>query len=161
MSVASNSPLTSANVNGAFLSKSADSTGVAQYTLSRPSGSGSSVPDVQRRLNDAIWQTFATEEIAASGTIMSTTTDLRQYRRVKGLAGSQTASGTPFGTGGGWTDGTEIRLVGSDDSETLEIIHSDVQYGAILNGDIELIKYQSITLQYDSTLERWIEQSRN
>lgn len=160
MTVAANSPLTSSNTNNAYVSKSADSTAVGVLTLSA-AGSGASVPDVQRRLNDATWVTVAQEEIAASGTITSTTTDRRQYRRVKGLGGSQNASGTPFGTGGGWTDGSEIRLMGTSDSETLTLLNSDVQYGAILNGDVELVKFQSITLQYDSVLERWIEQGRN
>ena len=168
MSVTSGSPVSSSNVNSAFTSKTSTSTQsmVGVLDLNHAS-SGGQVSNVQQEINnikaDYVWRTVVTESIAGSGTITSSKTYLKQYVRVQGSGGAQTASTTPFGSGSvtEWTDGLEIRLVGQDDTNTLTITHNDAQYGVILNGDATLKKYYILNLQYDTTLERWIETSRN
>ena len=102
----------------------------------------------------------AVETITASGDIASGTA-LVQYRPVVGDAGAQAASTTPFGTGGGWANGTEIILRGTNDTNTVLITHNDAAKGAILNGNAVLAKNNVLTLVYDSTDDRWIEVSRN
>ena len=104
---------------------------------------------------------ITTESIAASGAITINTISTKQTVRVAGDSGAQDANIVPFGAAGGWVDQTVVTLIGTDSTNTLKLTHNDNAKGAILNGSIVLIKYQLITLKYDSTLDRWIEQSRN
>lgn len=103
------------------------------------------------------WSVTAVQSISASGTISSSTTDQRQLRYVQGNAASVSASTTPFGTGGGWKDGTEIQLVGYDDTNSVILTFNDAAKGLVGNfSTIELTKFKSVTFQYSSTLDRWI-----
>ena len=104
---------------------------------------------------------YAAEAVASGGDISSVTNRIRQYRPVSGSGGAQSASTTPFGTTGGWQNGTEIILRGTSDTNTLTITHNDAAKGAILNGNAVLGKNDILTLIYDSTDDRWIEVSRN
>ncbi len=121
-------------------------------------------------LTAAVWEVaggggrfelYATESISSGGTISSATNKGFQLRRVQGNAGAQTASTTPFGSGGGWYDGTVIRLIGKHDTNTLTIVHNDAAKGAILNGDATLLSGYVLELQYLNTEDRWYEISRN
>lgn len=107
------------------------------------------------------WTTYANENIAAAGSVTSSTTTGQQMRRVTGNGAAITLSTTPFGSGGGWTDGISIRLIGQSSSNTVEVVHNDAAKGAILNGAAILGQYDSIELQYDSTADRWIEIARS
>lgn len=171
MTVSYNSQLTSSNVNNAFASKSANNTLSGVLDLNE-SSSGDRVTNVQQKLNDLqteldnfqtsnAWTTVATENISASGTITTTGTDNIQYRRIQGDSAAVTASNLPFGSSITWNDGLVIRLVCVSDVNTVSFTSNDSQYGMILNGDATLSKYNTLTVQYDSTLERFIEVSRN
>ena len=160
MSVSDGQAVSSSIVNNSFVSKSAASTMAEKLTLNRAS-SGSQVTDVQQSINNQRWSTYTTEDIAAAGTVSSSTSVLWQYRRVQGDGGAKSISDTPFGTGGGWADGLIIRLVGISSTNTISFNYSDVAAGGLLNGDITLGKGDLIDLQYDSVLNRWIEISRN
>jgi len=105
--------------------------------------------------------TYANENISASGSITSSTSVQMQMRRITGNGAAVTTSTTPFGAGGGWTDGTIIKLIGGSLSNTVTVPHNDAAKGAILNGACELALYDSLELQYDSTADRWIETTRS
>lgn len=105
--------------------------------------------------------TYANEEIDNLGTVSKDNNILTQVRRVSGLAGPQTAANAPFGDCSGMADGTVIILRGTHAVNFLKILHQDIQYGCILNGDAELELYFEIEIMYDSILERFIEQRRN
>lgn len=107
------------------------------------------------------WTTTANENISASGTISSSTTVGQQYRRISGNGAAVTTSTTPFGAVGGWNDGLVIQLVGGSSTNTVTIPHNDAAKGAILAGNCTLAQYDVLTLQYDSTADRWIEVSRS
>jgi len=79
---------------------------------------------------------------------------------VQGDAGPVTLSATPFGASAP-EDGTEILLIGNDNTNSVTITFSDVAKGCVVNGNITLLRYESITLVYDQTLDRYIEKSRN
>ena len=169
MAVTSGSPVSSSNVNSAFVSKTATTSETMVGVLDlNNSSSGAQVTNVQQEINnlkaDYVWRAVATESIAAAGAITSSKTYTKQYIRVQGDGGAQSAHATlPFGSGSvtEWTDGLEIRLVGQSDTNTLGLSHSDTQYGLILNGSVTLKKYYILDLIYDSTLERFIEVGRN
>lgn len=71
-----------------------------------------------------------------------------------------TIDDTPFGTSAP-TDGLEITLIASDTDQPIELIYADVAKGCLLNGDALLTYGRSITLKYNSTMDRWIEKARN
>ena len=171
MTVAYNSQLTSSNVNNAFASKQSNNTLDGVLDLNN-TGSGDRVINVQQKINDlqsdfdnlditVAWTTVATESISISGTVTTLADDNLQYRRIQGDSQAVTASTTPFGTSLSWGDGLVIRLVCVSDVNTVSFTSNDIQYGMILNGDVTLSKYNTLTVQYDSTLERFIEVARN
>lgn len=95
--------------------------------------------------------------ISAGGTISSSTTDNRQLRHVQGNAAAVSASTTPFGAVGGWKDGTEILLIGNDDTNTVTLTYTDSAKGLVGNfSTLELAKYSTALCVYCSTLDRWV-----
>tara|TARA_A100001201_G_scaffold142276_1_gene140003 strand:+ start:1017 stop:1502 length:486 start_codon:yes stop_codon:yes gene_type:complete len=160
MSVSFGSAVTSSNVNNAFVSKSADSTMAGVLDLNE-SSSGARVTNVQQDINNLKSKTNASATVASGGTITVLVNQREQYFRVSGNGGAQSLSSTPFGTAGNWTDGTIVRLVGTHDTNTISLDHSDTDNGAVLNGDCTLKKYNILSLIWDTELNRWIEISRN
>lgn len=160
MTVSFGSALTSANVNSAFASKSADNTLAGVLDLN-DSASGDRVTNVQQEINNLKNSTNAASTVTSGGTITVSTTQREQLFRVSGNGGAQSLSNTPFGTAGGWTDGTIVRLLGMDDINTVSLDFNDSDNGAVINGDCTLKKYNVLTLMWDSTLSRWLELSRN
>ena len=160
MTVANGSAVSSSNVNNAFVSKTANSTMVGVLDLNE-SSSGDRITNTQQEINNLKNKTNAAATVSSGGTITVSTTQREQLFRVSGNGGAQSLSTTPFGTGGGWTDGTIVRLLGTHDTNTLSLDHNDSDNGAILNGDCTLKKYNILTLMWDSSLSRWIELSRN
>ena len=160
MTVAYGSALTSANVNNNLVSKTANSTMVGVLDLNEAS-SGTRITNVQQELNNQKVSTNASAAIAGGGTITASTTQQVQYFRVSGDGEAISLSTTPFGSGGGWIDGTTVRICGTDDTNSVSLDFNDSANGAIINGDCTLKKYNMITLQWDNELSRWIEISRN
>lgn len=104
---------------------------------------------------------YANEAIAGGGTVTVSNNVGFQYRRVSGSGGAISLSTTPLGNLASMTDGTVVRIVGTDDTNTVSLTYNDIQYGALLNGDKELKKGEQVTLQYDAVLERLIEVGSN
>lgn len=160
MTVAYGSAVSSSNVNNAFVSKTADSTMVGVLDLNE-SSSGDRITNVQQEINNLKNTTNASATVAGGGTITVSTTQREQYFRISGNGGAQSLSTTPFGTGGGWIDGTIVRLLGTHDTNTISLDHNDSDNGVILNGDCTLAKYNMLTLIWDTEFNRWIEVGRN
>jgi hypothetical protein len=80
---------------------------------------------------------------------------------VQGDATSISLSATPFGTGANWPDGTIIRLVGQSNANTVTATNNDAANGMILNGSWIGGYGDQLTVQYDSSAERWFEVERN
>lgn len=112
-------------------------------------------------INNSVRTTYANEAITASGTITADNNVLTQVRRVSGDAAPVTASTTPFGNLSSMTDGVVIILRGTNSTNPVTITHNDIQYGAILNGDMVLGKHDELEVMWDSVAERVIEQRRN
>ncbi len=103
--------------------------------------------------------TYTAEETISSGaTITTTTVDQRQLRLVKGnTSGGNSSSATPFGVTGGWTDMTEIILVGTNDDTFLTIPYNDAAYGVIGNfSSVDLVKNKTAKFIWINALTRWL-----
>lgn len=99
------------------------------------------------------------QTVSSGGDITSSTTDQRQMRPVIGNGAPTAASTTPFGTTGGWKNGTEILLVGTSDSDSVILAFNDASKGLVGNfTEIELTKYKTALCVWNSTLDRWIVQ---
>lgn len=98
--------------------------------------------------------------LTASGTIAVDTAIVLQSYRVQGDSAAVTLSTTPFGASAP-ADGTTITLIGNDSNDTVTITNNDIAKGCILNGDATLTQYDSITLRYLSSVDRYIEINRN
>lgn len=107
------------------------------------------------------YTTYTTESISAGGTISISASVGFQSRRVQGNSVPVIASNTPFGTSTTPKDGTTITLIGQSDTNTVTITNADIAYGCCVNGNCTLGKYDSLTLQYDSIVNRYIEIARN
>lgn len=158
MSVLSNSPVTSSNVNNAFMSRTVATSTVGVVSLENTGST--SVSDVQLLLNHLKWTVSTTQNITASGTITHSQTDLNQVLTLAGDGGAQDASNLPFGSSAP-TDATTIRLIGTSDTNTVGLQYNDVDYGILLNGDVTLGRGDVLELMWNNELSRWIEISRN
>lgn len=99
----------------------------------------------------------AVQTVSSGGTITTTLSDQRQFRPVSGNAGPTTSSTTPFGTVGGWKNGTEVLLVGTSDSDSVIIPFNDNAKGLVGNfTEIEITKYKPVLCVYNLALDRWI-----
>ena len=97
--------------------------------------------------------------LSNGGTI---TQDNKVFQNIRVGASSEiTLSTTPFGTTAPIKDGTTVTLIGTNDINLVNITTSDIAKGFILNGDVSLGKYKSITVRYVSADDRYIEISRN
>jgi len=97
----------------------------------------------------------ATQSIANGGTI-ALGVGPQQITKVAGSGGAVILSGTPFGATPP-ADGEVITVCGTDNINTVEVIHNDAINGCILNGNAILGKFDKVTLVYDSTEQRYIE----
>lgn len=160
MSIGFGTAASSANVNAAFLSKTTDSTTVGIVDLNA-AASGDQITNIQLEVNNKTFKNFVVEAIAAAGEVTTSVIKGMQRRKVQSSGGALTASSTPFGTGGGWVDGMQIRLRGDSDTNTIKFTHNDSDYGIILNGDAILLKFCQLTVEWDNSELRWYEISRN
>ena len=110
-------------------------------------------------LTAGLW-TPGTASIAASGTI-SNTTAVYQIYKVSSTGGAVTASTTPMLTAGNLADGQEFLLIGVDDTNTVQFDRLDSAKGCLLNGSIVLSKGTVLRLMYISSIDRFVELSRN
>ena len=162
MAVSDGQLANAANFNSAYLSKTQDSNTVGKVgLLNTDAESGDTIANAQSAINKLTFKTYGEQSISASGTVTVSNYKGLQYRRVSGSGGAITLAAQPFGTTSSTPDGTIVRLMGMNDTNTVTIANSDTQYGAILNGGCTLKRYESIDLQWDSALERWIEIRRS
>lgn len=109
---------------------------------------------------DATWGTCGGGGAYTSGNFTGTTITLTAdgFRRFRYTGGS---AQTFTGVSGSPTDGMIISILGTSDTNTITIAHNDAAGGFVLNGDWVGTKYKILTVQYDSSLDRYIELSRS
>lgn len=142
--------------NGAFLARNGDSDTVGKIDLLE--GNSDSIVDVQKVINQGLPKN-STQVV----TTVISITEVKDTNIIRVDAGSVvTLDSTPFGPSDvNFVDGMTVLIIGLNDTNTVTIEHSDEDYGCILNGNITLERFVTITLAYDSTLKRFIEVARN
>lgn len=149
-----------ANFNSAFGSKTIDNTYVGKQTLNRP-GSGAQIDDAQLEINKNKMNSPNEQILGGGSPIVIDANSTRQHIKVKSSGGNVTLQNKLFGSGV-FQDGTQVRILGTDDADTVTINQADESKGVILNGSsVQMIKYRMLVLEYDLLLDRWIEVSRN
>lgn len=180
MTVAFNSPLTSANVNSKFMSKTSDTgtTGKINQTNTTDATNstdgalhtdgGASVAkklfvgdEIQADKFVNVNKTFSAESISNAGNITISERQAFQTRRLVGNGSAVITATTPFGSLANLLDGSIVLLIGTDDTNTVTIPENDIQYGCYINGLAELKKGYVLGLIYDATSERLYELFRS
>lgn len=160
MSVSDGQTGNAATFNAAFGSKTSNNIYTGIQELDAPS-SGDTITNLQLEVNGKTFDKIAVEQISAGAEVATSTTRGLQSRKVISDGGAVTASSTPFGSTGGWVDGTQVRLVGTSNTDTVTFTHNDADYGMILNGNATLPLYGTLTVEWDQGFLRWIEVGRN
>ncbi len=102
------------------------------------------------------YYTNTTQSVSGGGTITVLTNKVRQLCYVAGNAGAQVTSSTPFGTSA-LVDGAEVEVIGTDDTNTIEIPFADSAKGCVGNfSSITLAKYEKARFVYSLSLDRFI-----
>lgn len=162
MSVSDGQPVNATITNAAYVSRTdaTTSTNSILQLLNNTAASGDTVTNLQAKINEVIYQVPTSQTVAAAATITLDTTEGNHLLLVSGDSGAQVINSTPFGSDS-WINGTLVKLVGTNDTNTLTITHNDAAGGAVLNGNATLSRFDCLTLQYSSELDRWLEINRN
>jgi hypothetical protein len=167
--------LTLINATGADLTIANDTGGAAGDRIVTGTGGDIALPDgaalylkysANLLSGNGAWQvvggvaggfkTSAVQSLSAAGT---PTIGTQPFQRIS-VQGNAAAITMATALAGG-TDGMTLLFVGEDSTNTVTIATTDTVNGFVLNGDVVLSKYGSVMVQYDATLQRWIEISRN
>ncbi|MGZ3770056.1 MAG: hypothetical protein ACXVCP_00410 [Bdellovibrio sp.] len=92
--------------------------------------------------------------LAASGTLTLDATSTVQTILVQGASAPVTLSTTPFGSTAP-QNGTNVTLIGNSSANTVTIPSNDAAKG-VLGYSVELAKGQTVTYEYNSTLDRYV-----
>lgn len=92
--------------------------------------------------------------LANSDALVISTTYLFQTWRVQGASAAVTLSTTPFGSTAP-TDGTQIIIIGNDDTNTVTFLANDAAKG-IFGYDVTVGKGQTVTYEYNAGLDRYV-----
>jgi len=159
MPIASNSPLSSAVANDTFMDRTVNTDTIGQLgLLNTDPESGETITNTQARINESTLKINPSASYLSSESIALDAIHKRQYFRVAGN-GTPVTLATPFNSNP--KDGTEIFIVGTDDSLTVTLQQDDSTNGLYLNGDATLFRGAMIHLIYDAVLERYFEVGRN
>lgn len=147
--------------NNAFISKTANSTGIAIYTLQNTDvASGAFISNLQAATNQSLINFPNPVQLSVAETIPVSIRLQSQTFLVQGDGLAVTMPTTPFGTTTP-INGTELTIIGLSDTLTVKLTHNDIAFGCFLNGNCTLGRGDSITLTYSSFLNRFVEKSRN
>ena len=163
MSVSNGQPANQSTFNTAFVSRTAAQTDTASKLdlLNTDTASGPSITNVQATLNGSKITVNVSESIVSNGEITIADILGNQTVQVQGDSGAQVASSTPFGNAFTIPDGAVIKVVGQDDTNTLQLLHNDADYGCILNGNATLFRFDVLELIWNQSELRFIEANRS
>ena len=160
MPIILNSKLSSTVANATWLDKTQDDATVGKLSLNNTDTvSGSSVANTQREINKNSKAINASISYLDGDDIVVDSLSLSQIFRLVGNAAPVTLNVLAFNNQP--LDGSEIMLIGQDDTNTVTITLNDVQYGQYINGTATLKRGYVLRLIYDAGLERFIEISRS
>lgn len=142
--------------NESFLARNGDSNTVGKIDLLDVDSD--SIVNAQAVINQSI--TNNSSQVVTTTIAISKVKDTHVIRLDAGSA--VVLDSTPFGVVETYfSDGMLVQLIGLNDTNTSTIEHNDIDHGCILNGNITIARFVTITFLYDSTLKRFIEVSRN
>ena len=105
------------------------------------------------------WGTVGGGTLVSSftGTTITATNDVTQVWRYTGGSAQTLTAITPTAL----SDGSTIDIMGTSDTNTISLAHTDALNGFILNGNWVGMLYSRLTLRWDATSTRYVEVSRN
>jgi len=162
MGVTNGQSVNAAVTNAAFIAKNVDdSTPSLLGLLNTDTSSGPTISNAQKEINNKRY-TPSNSTVSASAIIVLTDQVGLQTIRVVSDGGAVSASITLFGTTDtNWPDGREVKVMGTSDTDTVQLTHNDADHGALLNGNAVLGRGKMVVLQWWNSELRWVEVSRN
>lgn len=152
--------------NSQTVSLSASATASATYTITLPDAAPTASTALVYNGSSFVWSTAGgwsvtdSTSLTGGGTVTISTTAGQQAFRVASSSGAVTLSTTPFGASAP-SDGAVIRLIGTSDTNTVQITNTDSAKGCLTNGNPILVKGSVIEFQYTTTDDRYFETFRN
>lgn len=159
MPILFNSKLSSTVANQTWLDKTQDDSTVGKLNLNE--SNSTAVNDAQLQINKNKKLVFGQASKTPGDTITLDNEAMVQEHRLIGNGAPIVMDSLPFGNSQIAIDGTEIILVGHDDTFTVSFELNDSQYGLLLNGNATLQRGNILRLVYNDELERYIEIGRN
>jgi len=156
------SKLSSAVVNNTFANKTQDDETIGKYGLKETASgdSGDIIENAQLQINQNR-QEIQDELTLVNGSQITLVDKIGSYHLRVGASAPITVDNLPFNGSQVVGDATAIRIIGTDDTNSVSFTHNDVDYGLLLFGNCELKKGYILNLIYDNNLKRYIEESRN
>lgn len=100
----------------------------------------------------------ALQTISAGGTFTRDLTAFKEMMNIVSDGGTVSTSATPFGVSHGYAGGAEIILVGTSDTDIVEIPVNDIDEGFVGRGKIILSKNEVVVLVYNALAKRFYRQ---
>jgi len=142
------------------LSDTSDAHDASAISFSPTGGLAST--DVQAALAELDSEKAPTRAVSTfNGTSITPTSGKMDETFVYNAGSAQTFSTTGFGTISSLTNGYQVKLIGSSNTNTITIDESDISDGRIMTGPIELGRGMVICFEYNSTLARMVELYRS
>lgn len=165
LTLASNAQLTLAN-NAQTVGIKASPSASASYTITLPAAAPTSGTAIIYDGTNYVWSSAGgwnssiQNALSNGGAVTISLSQGQQVIEVAGASGPVTLSTTPFG-GSAPNDKTVVRLFGTSDTNTVTISSSDIAKGVYVNGQAVLFLGYVIDFMYISSIDRWMETSRN
>jgi hypothetical protein len=157
MSVSDGQAVNAAITNAAFISRTVNSSTVANIQLL---ASGlEPVTNLQSSVNASRKIERATQTITGGGVIEYL--EGIGFQNIPIQSGSGEVLTAAIALSGVPMAGMMIKLIGLSDTNYVKLVSNDTDEGLILNGDCLLLRFTTITLEYWSGLDRWVEVCRN
>lgn len=100
----------------------------------------------------------ALQTISDGGTFTKDSTAFKEMMNIESDGGVVSTADAPFGTSHGFSGGAEVILVGTSDTNVVEIPVRDVAGGFIGKGKIILSRFEVAVLVYNANLDRFLRQ---
>lgn len=163
MAVTDGSPVDAANTNASYMDKNTATTSTIAIVslLNALTESGPSVTNLQASVNSSEKQVQVITNLLDTNSIVINESQGEHILFVQSSSGAIILSSTPFGVSYDGLDGTRVTLIGTSDTNTVSLLFSDTAKGSLINGSALLEQGDSLTLIWNSTLDRWLEVSRS
>lgn len=162
MSIANGQTVSAETDNAAFLSRKVDSDTLGVVGLRNTQAvSGPEILNAQAAINQARLGIPLAQSIPDGDPLVLEQTLGEQLIKCQSDVSQVDLSTTPFGSPSSWPDGCKVHLLGLSDTNFITALFADIDYGLLINGNIDLQRGVMLSIIWDEATLRWYEIGRN